>query len=113
MFDYHALFELIGIVAIGYVMARLILRIPIIKKFLIYSGKKSIDRTDNPNPIIDADNLEISEDIIGNSNPVKDFNKSEDNPLDNNPLNMPSSPVTQKTDNLTYHGKGIIKKRNN
>lgn len=116
MFDYHALFEFIGIIATGYIIARLVLRIPIVKKFLIYSGKKSIDRTDNPNPVIEADNLKISENVVSDSYPVKDFNESKDNPLDNNPLNMPSSPISEKSDYSANHGKRIISKsieRNN
>jgi hypothetical protein len=102
------LLQLIGIIAIGYVIARLILRIPIIKKFLVYRCKESIDRTSDPKPIIDADNFEISENIVGNSDPVKDFNKRKYYPLDDPSLNMPSSPITQKTDNPTCHGKSII-----
>jgi hypothetical protein len=113
MFDYHALFELIGIIAIGYVIARLILRIPIIKKFLVYGSKESIDRTGDPKPIIDTDNLKIGENVISNADPVKDFNKRKNYPLDNHPFNMPCSPITQKTDNSTRHSKGIISKNRN
>lgn len=109
MFDYHAIFELIGIIAIGYIIARLVLQIPIVKKFLIYRSKESVDRTGDPKPIIKADNFEIGKNIVSDSDPVKDFNKSKDNPLDDDTLNVPSSPITQKSDKPTYHGRSIIK----
>lgn len=109
VFNYHALFEFIGIIATGYVIARLLLKLPMIKEFLKYDSKKGVNRANNPNPINNADDLEISENVISYPNPVKDFSEGQNYPLCNDTINMSSSPLTQKTDNLA-HLKSIIKR---
>ena len=107
---WHAFFELVGMLAIGYIIARLVLLIPIVKKSFIYYSKKRINGINDPNPIVDSYEPEISENVISNSNPIKDFNKSNKYPLSNNALNMSATPFSKEADNLSY-SKEIISKR--
>jgi hypothetical protein len=46
---WHAFFQIAGMLAVGYIISRLVLKIPIVKKSFIYHSKDRIDRTDNPN----------------------------------------------------------------
>jgi len=105
----HAFFEIVGMIAIGYIIARLVLITPIVKKSFIYRNKKRKNGANNPNPIIYSNNFEICKNVISNTDPVKDFNKSEDYPLSNNTLNMSTAPPSEKGDNFTHGGKIISK----
>jgi hypothetical protein len=109
MFNYHALFELVGIVAIGYVIARLLLKLPIIKEFLKNDSKEGVNRTKKPYPIDDTNNLEISENIISQPNQIKHFNECQSYPLNNHPLDMTSPPISQETDKPS-HTKRILRR---
>ena len=103
----HAFLELIGMLVIGYAITRLILNIPIVNKSFIYRNKKRVNSASNPNPVVDSYKLEIGENVISNSNPVQDFNKGNDYPLNENTFDMSATPFAEKADNL-FHSEEII-----
>jgi hypothetical protein len=107
----HAFFELLGMIAVGYVISRLLLTIPVIKNFLISNSKQRVESTDNPNPVVNDCKPENRKNKFSDSAPIKNLDDSNDYPLGKNTHDVPAAPFSKKASKSAHDEKSISDSR--